>query len=105
MEDQLFVKIYVDEDIHPLLAKFLRQQGFDAISAHEINATGLNDKDQLNLAIAQQRVLISYNKRNFLQDSKAEQNNHFGIILITTQRKTIKDLNKLTKEIINKYLN
>ena len=47
------VKIYLDEDVRPLLAEVLRSRGYDAVSCVERGFFGLSDKEQLNIAMTQ----------------------------------------------------
>lgn len=100
----LFAKIYVDEDISKAIAKLLKNNGFDAISASEVGNLNLSDAQQLATAVNMKRVIITTNKRNFLLDSGARNINHFGIVIVTSQYKTA-SLNKLVSKIIQKYLN
>ena len=37
------IKLYLDEDVNPLLAKDLRQRGYDALATAEAGNIGLND--------------------------------------------------------------
>jgi predicted nuclease of predicted toxin-antitoxin system len=53
----LIAKIYTDEDISPLLAQHLRQNGVDAVAAHEVGMTEKDDIDHLRYATQEQRVL------------------------------------------------
>ena len=45
------VKIYLDEDVRPLLAEVLRSRGYDAVSCVERGFFGLSDREQLNIAM------------------------------------------------------
>jgi hypothetical protein len=60
---------------------------------------------KLLIAIKLKRLIISNDKNTFLNNSKANSKDHFGIILITRQHTTITSINKLTNDLINKYLN
>jgi len=42
-EDELFVKLYTDADVHGDLAEQVREHGFEAWSAYEKNKQGLNE--------------------------------------------------------------
>ncbi len=47
------IKLYLDEDVNPLLANDLRQRGYDAIATSEVGNAGLGDRDQSEFARGQ----------------------------------------------------
>lgn len=55
------VSVYLDEDIRPLLAKILRDRGYDVISSVEQKIFGLSDEEQLVIAIKQKRAILTHN--------------------------------------------
>ena len=61
-------RLYLDADIiaGPFLAQSLRQRGFDVLSAVEIGNDALLDQPQFEFAIAQQRVLMTFNIKDFI---------------------------------------
>jgi predicted nuclease of predicted toxin-antitoxin system len=61
------VKIQLDEDVNPLLARDLRDRGYDAISASEANNLGVSDRDQLDYARAHGRLFLTHNRDDFLE--------------------------------------
>lgn len=62
------VKLYLDEDITAAshLAATLRQRGFDVISTVEAGNRTTDDRSQFAYAIAEQRVLLTFNIRDFV---------------------------------------
>lgn len=62
------VKLYLDEDITASshLAATLRQRGFDAISTIEAGNRKQDDRAQFAFAVAEQRVLLTFNIRDFV---------------------------------------
>jgi hypothetical protein len=64
----VFIKLYLDADITsaPLLAEILRQHGFDAVSAVEIGNADFFDDEQLRYAVEHQRVLLTFNIKDFI---------------------------------------
>ena len=83
-ESPLFVRLYLDEDVHERVALALRLRQFDVISAHEIGRWGLSDSEQLSLAAADQRTLFSYNAADYLRlhrQWRQEGMGHCGIII------------------------
>jgi hypothetical protein len=65
-EDPLFIRLYLDEDVHPELAEALRQQGHDCQTAAEAATLGTTDEQQLRYASAQGRCLVSFNVRDYV---------------------------------------
>lgn len=79
------IKVYFDEDAQrgSLLAS-LRMRGADILTPNEAGMKGSEDREQLEFAISQERVLFSYNVKDFaalhieyLQSGKE----HAGIVL------------------------
>ena len=77
-------KVYLDEDVHKKVATSLRLKGYDVISAHELQKWGLDDREQLEFAIRQKRVIFTFNVRHLiklhLEYMKANKK-HYGIIV------------------------
>ncbi len=81
MERQSGVKLYLDEDVRPLLAQVLRGRGYDVISCLEMNLVGLSDKRQLLQATNMKRAVLTHNIRDFVKLHKKYYQSHYGIIL------------------------
>lgn len=78
------IKLYLDEDISPMVAVVLRSRGYDAISAHEVGMKGKGDEEQLDYASRNGRVLLTFNARHFasLADKYYKKSKeHFGIVV------------------------
>lgn len=58
-------RLALDEDVRPLLARLLRDRGWDAVSAVETGRTGLSDEEQLAWAGREGRVLVTHNAADF----------------------------------------
>lgn len=67
------IKLYLDEDITAAshLAATLRQRGFDVISTIEAGNRTLDDQSQFAYAIAHQRVMLTFNIRDFVPLAQA----------------------------------
>lgn len=68
------IKLYLDADITaaPLLAKTLRQRGFDVVSAVELGNDAWSDREQFAFAVAQKRVLVTFNIKDFVPLAREE---------------------------------
>jgi predicted nuclease of predicted toxin-antitoxin system len=78
------IKLYLDEDVDPLLAEILRDRGLDCTSTHESGNRGHTDFDQLVFATRQERAILTFNVKDFVplaQEFVAAGRNHSGIIV------------------------
>ena len=84
------VRLYVDEDAEQrALVSGLRARGVDVTTAWEADMVGRSDEQQLDYAIEQQRTIYSLNVGDFArlhQEYLAAGREHFGIIVIPSQR-------------------
>ncbi len=77
-------RLYLDEDITPLLARLLPDRGHDVISCRDIGATGITDDDQLDRATELGRAILSSNYDDFIRISREcvrDARGHSGIIV------------------------
>ena len=80
----LFIAVYLDEDVDVLVADLVRARGFDAVTTLEAGQLGMPDVEQLAFATSHGRVLLSHNRRDFeeLAQSYASASlAHAGMIL------------------------
>lgn len=56
----------LDEDVRPLLARLLRDRGWDTVAAGEASRLGASDDEQLAWAATQGRVLVTHNATDFV---------------------------------------
>jgi len=78
------VKLYVDADITPKLARALRARGYDVVSAHEVGNADASDVEQMAYAVAQGRALLTCNAGDFtaiLEDYWDAGREHCGVIV------------------------
>ncbi len=57
------LKLYLDENIPPQIARELRARGHDVLSAHEVGMEGKNDDEQLTYASGARRTLLTFDVR------------------------------------------
>ena len=77
-------RLFVDEDVHGLLASALRKRGHDAIHAGEKQRRGASDENQLVFAAEGRRCLVTFNVGDFVQLHNrwvTEGREHAGIIV------------------------
>src|SRR5262245_19139939 len=83
-DEELFIDLYTDADIHRKLAPTLRKHGYDARSAVEAGNEKLDDETQLEFATSQNRAILSFNQKDFIplhRKWQREGKRHAGIIL------------------------
>jgi predicted nuclease of predicted toxin-antitoxin system len=96
--------IYLDADVHPVVARILRGRGFDAISANDAGYRQASDREQLDIAVAQRRTLVTFNVRDFVTEARVyaeEGRDHWGII-VSDQLQVGEVVRRLTK-VLGRY--
>lgn len=76
--------MYLDADVHPIVARILRDRGFDALSTNEAGQRQATDREQLDYAVARRRALVTFNVADFVREARhygAERHDHFGIVV------------------------
>ncbi len=79
------MKYYLDEDLSPTIADILRQDGVDAVSAHDVGLAGVSDLEQLEYASGQKRCVVTRNRNDFIKLTVQffnEHKPHFGVLII-----------------------
>lgn len=97
---EIFLKLYLDEDVSPVIGRILRGHGFDAIATSEIRLLASSDKKQLQYASSHKRTLVTHNKVDFLMLHKqylSEGKRHCGIILTARRRDNYEVARRLLK--------
>jgi predicted nuclease of predicted toxin-antitoxin system len=81
---QLFIAIYLDEDVDVLVARLIQARGFSATTVRDKGLREQDDAFQLAIATQQQRVLVTHNRVDFENLAKLyfeTGQNHAGMIL------------------------
>ncbi len=79
------MKVCLDEDISPDVAAILRSMGVNATSVHEAGRQGLSDREQLELASAEGRCLVTRNRNDFIlltQEFFTKGLPHAGVLIV-----------------------
>jgi len=106
-EAPLFIRLYLDEDVHRRVATALRLRHFDVISAHEVRHWGFGDEEQLVYAAMEGRAIFTYNTADYLHLHLAwlqRGQAHHGIIvsdqlpISETVRRLLNLLNRVTAD-------
>ncbi|WP_017301808.1 DUF5615 family PIN-like protein [Nodosilinea nodulosa] len=81
--NNLFIRLYLDEDVHVLVADLLHARGFDVVTARDAGKLQNSDEEQLAYAVSQSRALVTHNRTDFealVQDYFTAENMHYGVI-------------------------
>lgn len=84
----LFIALYLDEDVNVLVAALLRARGFDVQTTRDAGRLTASDEDQLTYAAAQDRALLSHNRADFesLHRQYMESGQHHSGIILAIRR-------------------
>ena len=78
------MKLYVDADVTPRLARALRARGYDVLSAHEAGKANASDAEQMAFAVVEGRSLLTCNAGDFtaiFEDYWDAGREHSGVIV------------------------
>ncbi len=81
---ELFIDVYLDEDVDVLIAQLLRTRGFAATTAQVAGLLGRADVEQLDYAAQHAMAVLTHNRVHFEALAEAwfrEGKTHFGIII------------------------
>jgi len=98
------IKLYLDEDVDPLLAKVMSDRGYDVLSTREAKMHKSDDYKQIDFATSQGRAILTHNIRDFHRIAKEYvkiNKSHAGIIL--SSQLPFKELLKRTLRLLHKY--
>ena len=78
------IRLLIDEDVRPLIAKTLRDRGYDVQHVVEVGRAGRSDDEQLRYATADGRALLTHNVRDYVvldREYRARGRHHAGILV------------------------
>ena len=105
------IKLYLDEDVDPLLTQVLIERGIDCLSTRDANNQGRSDYEQLEFAASQGRVILTFNIKDFLRLSHeyvVSGKHHSGIIVSNhlhfreLLRRTLTFINQVKEDLTDK---
>ena len=100
--NQLFIELYLDEDVNTLIATLLRSRGFGATTARAEGQLRRNDREQLAYAIENKRAILTHNRNHFValaNEYYASERSHYGIII--ARRRTPREIVDLLVTILD----
>jgi hypothetical protein len=82
--NQLFMRLYLDEDVDVLIAALIRARGFVATTTQKAQHIGSSDEEQLAYSVNLQCAFLTHNRMDFeklAEEYFAANKNHSGIII------------------------
>lgn len=83
---QLFIELYLDENVSVLVADLIKARGFIATTARDAGQLGKSDEGQLAYAISKQQAFLTHNRVHFERLAREYSDagkQHHGIIIAT----------------------
>ena len=80
---ELFLRLYLDEDVSTLLAALLQSRGYEVLTTRDAGRLGSSDAEQLAFAADQGRTIVTHNRPDYdalATDYIAGGQHHAGII-------------------------
>ena len=80
-------RFYLDEDVPPAAAEVGRGLGLDVVSTNEEGHRGWSDEKQLAWAAGQSRILVTYNRDDYLELTRvalAAGKPHAGVLIVVS---------------------
>ena len=86
---ELFITVYLDEDVHILVARLLAQRNCVAVTARDADQLGKSDPEQLEYAAKRGMVIVTHNRGDFEalhREYLASGRIHAGILIAIDNR-------------------
>ena len=80
----IFIRVYLDEDVDVLIGNLLRSRSFEAMTAQQAGQLGKTDAEQLEYAVSQSAAILTHNRIDFEELAQAyfaQERLHYGIIV------------------------
>ena len=82
--NDIFIKVYLDEDVNILIARLIRAKDFTSVTVSEVGRRGKADAEQLMYAVQNGYAILTHNRIDFeelAQEYYADNKPHHGIII------------------------
>lgn len=102
--EQLFIALFIDENVDDKLGPALRRYGYVALTAREAELKGRKDEELLEYAVQKKMAILSHNIADFARLHErwlAEGKEHYGVILTSTT--AFRPLLKKVLELLDRF--
>ena len=96
------IKFLIDVGVGKKVEEFLTNEGFDIKAIRDINPA-MSDKEVLNLAVIEKRMIITMDK-DFGELVYKSNLNHNGVLILRIEDANINDKIKILSDIVTNYL-
>jgi predicted nuclease of predicted toxin-antitoxin system len=96
------VKFLADENIPPVIIEFIRKRGFNIEDVYKIGKPGLSDEGIMEIARAEGRILITFDK-HFADIINYPPYSHHGVIRIRIHPPLISSLIEAFERFLEKF--
>lgn len=80
----IFIRVYLDEDVDVLVVSLLRSRSFEATTAQQVGQLGKTDVEQLEYAVTHNAAILTHNRTDFEDRAREyfeQERLHYGIIV------------------------
>ncbi len=101
---ELFIKVFLDEDVNVLIAELVRLQKFESLTVSEAGRKGKTDAEQLEYATQNGYAILTHNRIDYeelAQDYFEDDKTHRGIIIAV--RRPIHEVAQRLLKILNDF--
>lgn len=101
---QLFIDLYLDEDVSVVLSDLIRARGFHVTTTQEAGQIGKTDAEQLSFATREGKTILTHNRVDFeVLAGKyfEEKKTHPGIVIAV--RRHPKELSRRVLTLLNAF--
>jgi predicted nuclease of predicted toxin-antitoxin system len=95
------MKLLLDQDVYALTERFLREQGYDVVTASQLGLSRASDSDLLKTASEQRRIFVTrdrdYGNLVFVHSAGS------GVIYLRMLPSTIHDVHAELKKVLETY--
>lgn len=104
-QSSIFVNLYFDEDVSVILAEILSSHGFDVLTTRDARNLGNSDEAQLQFSTAQNRAILTHNRRDFerLHTQALQDQRHHSGIFIVNRHPSDWELSKRMFKVLNTF--
>lgn len=89
MSDELFIGVYLDEDVHVLVGELLSRRGYRVLTARDAGQLRKMVSEQLEHAASLNMAIVTHNRMDFEELHRqyiVANRNHAGIIISVRRR-------------------